>query len=127
MLEAAVALELVLGRYVEGVVIAALLIFNAVVGAIQERRPKMRWPCSNSGCTSRPGCCATVSGVRWPPKSSCPATCCTYACAAWRRATSVSSTASSHWISPLSPVGLCRSLPGAVRRPTPLFGALHLQ
>jgi H+-transporting ATPase len=38
MLEAAIALELILGKYPEAAVIAALLVFNAVVGAVQERR-----------------------------------------------------------------------------------------
>jgi len=36
MLEAAVVLELVLGKYVEGAIIAVLLIFNAVLGLLQE-------------------------------------------------------------------------------------------
>jgi H+-transporting ATPase len=38
MLEAAVALELGLGKYVEAAIIAALLIFNAVLGLLQESR-----------------------------------------------------------------------------------------
>ncbi len=38
MLEAAVVLELVLGKYVEAAVIAALLVFNAGLGLIQESR-----------------------------------------------------------------------------------------
>ena len=38
MLEAAVALELALGKYVEAGVIAALLLFNSVVGTVQEKR-----------------------------------------------------------------------------------------
>ena len=38
MLEGAIALELVLGKYVEGAVIAILLVFNAVLGFVQEAR-----------------------------------------------------------------------------------------
>ncbi|MGA7324578.1 MAG: HAD-IC family P-type ATPase [Rhodomicrobium sp.] len=38
MLEAAIVLELVLGKYVEAVVIAALLVFNAALGLLQESR-----------------------------------------------------------------------------------------
>src|ERR1700728_2228220 len=38
MLEAAIVLELVLGKYVEGAIIAALLVFNAVLGLFQESR-----------------------------------------------------------------------------------------
>ena len=38
MLEAAVVLELVLGKYVEAAVIAGLLLFNAVIGLVQEGR-----------------------------------------------------------------------------------------
>src|ERR1700733_92848 len=38
MLEAAIALELGLGKYLEAAIIAALLIFNAVLGLFQESR-----------------------------------------------------------------------------------------
>lgn len=38
MLEAAVALQLALGKYVEGAIIGALLVFNAVLGLFQESR-----------------------------------------------------------------------------------------
>jgi H+-transporting ATPase len=38
MLEAAIVLELVLGKYVEATIIAALLIFNAALGLVQESR-----------------------------------------------------------------------------------------
>jgi len=38
MLEAAVLLELLLGKYVEGSIIAVLLLFNAVLGLLQESR-----------------------------------------------------------------------------------------
>ena len=38
MLEAAIVLELVLGKYVEAAVIAVLLVFNAVLGFLQEGR-----------------------------------------------------------------------------------------
>jgi H+-transporting ATPase len=38
MLEVAIILEVVLDKYVEGIVIGALLIFNAIIGTIQEKR-----------------------------------------------------------------------------------------
>jgi H+-transporting ATPase len=38
MLEAAIALELILGKYVEAAIIALLLIFNALLGFFQESR-----------------------------------------------------------------------------------------
>src|ERR1700730_4943632 len=38
MLEAAIVLELVLGKYVEGAIIAFLLVFNAALGLFQESR-----------------------------------------------------------------------------------------
>src|SRR5271169_4502549 len=38
MLEAAIVLELVLGKYVEAAIIASLLVFNAVLGLFQESR-----------------------------------------------------------------------------------------
>jgi len=38
MLEAAIVLELALGKYVEAAVIAALLVFNAALGFFQESR-----------------------------------------------------------------------------------------
>jgi H+-transporting ATPase len=40
MLEATVALELALGKYAEAAVIAGLLLFNAVIGLVQEGRAK---------------------------------------------------------------------------------------
>ena len=38
MLEAAIALELVLGKYIEAAIIALLLVFNAALGPFQESR-----------------------------------------------------------------------------------------
>jgi H+-transporting ATPase len=38
MLEAAIVLEVVLGKYVEGGIIAVLLVFNAAPGFFQEAR-----------------------------------------------------------------------------------------
>ncbi len=38
MLEAAILMELVLGKYVEGAIIAGLLVFNAALGLLQESR-----------------------------------------------------------------------------------------
>ena len=42
MLEAAIMLELVLGKYVEAAIIAALLVFNAALGLLQESRAAKR-------------------------------------------------------------------------------------
>ena len=38
MLEAAIVLEIVLGKYIEGTIILALLVFNAALGFFQEGR-----------------------------------------------------------------------------------------
>src|SRR5271170_3523586 len=38
MLEAAIVLEIVLGKYIEAAIIAVLLVFNAVLGFFQEGR-----------------------------------------------------------------------------------------
>ena len=38
MLEAAIVLELALGKYVEAAIVAALLVFNAALGLFQESR-----------------------------------------------------------------------------------------
>ncbi|HQT78022.1 MAG TPA: cation-transporting P-type ATPase, partial [Rhodopila sp.] len=38
MLEAAIVLELVLGKYIEAAIIALLLVFNAALGLLQESR-----------------------------------------------------------------------------------------
>src|SRR5580658_9677791 len=38
MLEAAITLELALGKYLEATIIAALLVFNALLGLLQESR-----------------------------------------------------------------------------------------
>jgi H+-transporting ATPase len=43
MLEAAIVLELVLGKYIEGAIIAALLVFNAALGLFQESRAQATW------------------------------------------------------------------------------------
>lgn len=40
MLEAAIVLELALGKYVEGAIIAGLLVFNAALGLFQESRAR---------------------------------------------------------------------------------------
>jgi H+-transporting ATPase len=48
MLEAAIALELILGKYVEAVIIALLLVFNAVLGFFQESRAQATLAALNS-------------------------------------------------------------------------------
>jgi len=42
MLEAAIVLQLVLGKYVESAIIAALLLFNAALGLFQEGRAQAK-------------------------------------------------------------------------------------
>jgi len=44
MLEAAILLELALGKYLEGGIIAALLVSNAALGLVQEGRAQAPWP-----------------------------------------------------------------------------------
>ncbi len=68
MLEAAVVLELVLGKYVEAAVIAALLVFNAGLGLIQESRAQA----TLAALKSRLALSAAVrrdyrAGCRYPP------------------------------------------------------------
>jgi H+-transporting ATPase len=41
MLEAAIVLQLVLGKYVEAAIIAGLLVFNAALGLFQESRAQV--------------------------------------------------------------------------------------
>ena len=48
MLEAAIVLELALGKYVEAAIIAALLVFNAALGLLQESRARRFL--TNGGC-----------------------------------------------------------------------------
>jgi H+-transporting ATPase len=44
MLEAAIVLQLVLGKYVEAAIIAGLLVFNAALGLFQEGAPRQPLP-----------------------------------------------------------------------------------
>jgi H+-transporting ATPase len=44
MLEAAIVLQLVLGKYVEAAIIAGLLVFNAALGLFQEGAPRQPSP-----------------------------------------------------------------------------------
>ena len=48
MLEVTLALELALGKYTQGVIIAALLVLNAVLSFIQESRASAHCPCCAS-------------------------------------------------------------------------------
>src|ERR1700722_20359101 len=48
MLEAAIVLEIALGKYVEGGIIAALLVFNAALGFVQEGRAQATLGAVNS-------------------------------------------------------------------------------
>jgi len=72
MLEAAIVLELVLGKYVEAAIIAILLVFNAVLGLLQESRAqatltalKSRLALSASVC--RDGAWKTVPATELVP------------------------------------------------------------
>src|ERR1700722_20318119 len=67
MLEAAIVLELVLGKYVEASIIAALLVFNAVLGWFQESRAQATLAALKSrlaltACVRRDGTWKTVAG-----------------------------------------------------------------
>src|SRR3984885_618605 len=68
MLEAAVALELGLGKYVEAAVIAALLVFNAVLGLFQESRAQATLAALKSrlalnACVRRDGAWKTIASA----------------------------------------------------------------
>jgi H+-transporting ATPase len=71
MLEAAILLELALGKYVEAAIIAGLLVFNAALGLL--RRAALKLPLRHlsrgSRCMDRSG--ATASGRRFLPRSWC--------------------------------------------------------
>ncbi|MGC9959173.1 hypothetical protein [Roseiarcus sp.] len=49
MLEAAIVLELVLGKYIEAAIIALLLVFNAALGLFQESRARATLATLNRG------------------------------------------------------------------------------
>jgi hypothetical protein len=78
MLKAAIALELVLGKYVEAGIIAALLSFNAALGFFQEGRAETRRheeavgdDCLDSSgrameTSQPPGWCPAFSGIHCP-------------------------------------------------------------
>jgi H+-transporting ATPase len=68
MLEAAVALELGLGKYVESAIIAALLVFNAVLGLFQESRAQATLAALKSrlalnACVRRDGAWKTIASA----------------------------------------------------------------
>ena len=72
MLEAAIVLELVLGKYVEGSIIAALLVFNAVLGWFQESRAQSTLAALKSrlaltACARRDGMWKTVAASELVP------------------------------------------------------------
>jgi H+-transporting ATPase len=53
MLEAAIVVELALGKYVEAGIIALLLVFNAALGLFQESRAQATLSALKSGCADR--------------------------------------------------------------------------
>ena len=72
MLEGAIVLELMLGKYVEAVIIVALLVFNAVLGLVQESRAQATLAALKSrlALEYRTSCGATGHGR---PSSPCGA------------------------------------------------------
>jgi H+-transporting ATPase len=72
MLEAAIMLELVLGKYVEAGIIALLLVFNAALGLFQESRAQA----TLAALKSRLALTASVTacGRPCPPPTLCPET-----------------------------------------------------
>jgi len=72
MLEAAIVLELVLGRYIEAAVIAALLAFNAALGLFQESRAQatvaaLKSRLALNACVRRDGAWKTVAATEVVP------------------------------------------------------------
>ncbi len=72
MLEAAIILELVLGKYVEAAIIAALLIFNAALGLFQESRAQatlaaLRSRLALNASVRRDGAWKTIPAVELVP------------------------------------------------------------
>ena len=66
MLEAAIVLELVLGKYIEGSIIAALLVFNAVLGLVQESRAQATLAALKSRLALNASVRAMACGKLWP-------------------------------------------------------------
>ena len=71
MLEAAIVLELVLGKYVEAAVIALLLVFNAALGLFQESRAQATLAALKSRLALTASVAATAHGKSSPPPSWC--------------------------------------------------------
>jgi H+-transporting ATPase len=72
MLEAAIVLEVVLGKYIEGSIIATLLVFNAVLGLLQESRAQatikaLRSRLALTACARRDGEWRTVAASELVP------------------------------------------------------------
>jgi H+-transporting ATPase len=72
MLEAAIVLEMVLGKYIEGSIIATLLVFNAVLGLLQESRAQatikaLRSRLALTACARRDGEWRTVAASELVP------------------------------------------------------------
>jgi len=74
MLEAAIGLELVLGKYVEAAIIAALLIFNALLGLFQESRAQATLAALKSRLALNASVRRTAYGKPYPPSTWCRAT-----------------------------------------------------
>jgi H+-transporting ATPase len=72
MLEAAILLELVLGKFVEAGIIAVLLVFNAALGFFQEGRAQPSW-CARPTAEGGFACGAQSRGVQ--RHSHCPSGC----------------------------------------------------
>ncbi len=74
MLEAAIVLELVLGKYVEAAIIAALLVFNAALGLFQESRAQATLAALKSRLALNASVRRDGGGKPYPRPSWCPAT-----------------------------------------------------
>ena len=74
MLEAAIVLEIGLGKYVEGAIIAVLLVFNAALGFLQEGRAQATLAALKSRLALNASVRRDKTGRRCPPLNLCPAT-----------------------------------------------------
>jgi hypothetical protein len=74
MLEAAIVLELLLGKYVEAAIIAGLLVFNAALGLFQESRAQATLAALKSRLALDASCGGTARGKPCRPPSWYPAT-----------------------------------------------------
>jgi len=122
MLEAAVVLELALGKYVEAGIIAGLLVFNAALGLFQESRAKA----TLAALKSRLALNASVRrGGAWktiPAAELVPGDVVKLSSVPWSPRMSTSPEAKSCSTNPCSPENPCPSKPAPACRPMPGAG-----